>query len=254
MTGVVTGAGPLETIALVFTRRFWTFRAVNALLGVLLTIGAGVAQLSVGDRLRDRMDALDAAERAADQRIRTIDTAVFEFKLFETDATLVQILTLTDAIRPEVRDQVRAISIMNRRHAFLVILSELHTDPAAFTAKMEEYDRLSQGSIAWDRKMADAMIAMESESIQAAHQLQQDLLARMYDARAERLALASRLDRYTTIGSTIQMAGLLLVLIGNLLADHLGGRRRGGTTDPPSSAVVPVTPAGPEPPAPADRG
>jgi hypothetical protein len=220
-----TGSWVRSTIGVVFTRDFWTFKAVNALFGVLLTIGSGLAQIGIGDTLRSRMDDLDAVEQEADARIRRIDAAVFEFKLFETDATLVQVLTLTEAIIPAVRDQMRAIAIGNRRHAFLVILTELHPDTDGFVAARTEYDRLVDGAVAWDNEMANALVEMESTKIQAAHQLQQALVNEMFDARSTRLMLSNRLDRYTTIGTTVQMIGLLAVLIGNLLADHMSNRR-----------------------------
>lgn len=208
------------TVRAVFRRDFWTFRALNALFGALVTVGSGLAQVGVGDALRDRIAALDVTVRDTDEKIRTIDAAVFEFKLFESDSTLVQVLSMSGAIQEVARNQVRAITIMNRRHAFLVILSELYPQAVVFKQKLDEYQRLSAGSIAWDKALADQMIEMESTSIQAAHALQQTLINRKYDALTESQDFKDRLARFAVIGFTVQQLALLMVLFGSLIADH----------------------------------
>jgi parvulin-like peptidyl-prolyl isomerase len=213
-------------VATIFSRQFWTLKAINALLGFLITIGSGLAQLGVGDGIRQSMENAVKAEQAAQDGIRVIDAAVFEFKLFESDSALVQVLTATGAIDPRLRDQMRALTITNRRHAFLVILSQLHPEVDDFTAAREEYDRLVAGSIAWDKALADRHIAFEAETIIAAHELQKQLVDRLYRAKAAQQELRSDLDRYTVVGTTAQMLGLLVVLFGGLLADHLAARPR----------------------------
>ena len=96
------------------------------------------------------------------------------------------------------------------------------------------YDRLTEGSVAWDKAAADAMIAMERDEIIAAHQLQQTLIHRKFDALSERDAVASELDRYASIGFALTQLVLLLVMFANLFAD-----RRPRETMPPVAAAPP---------------
>lgn len=219
-------------VAAPFDRRFWTLKVVGAVIGTMLTVGSGLAQVGIGDAYRDRIAALEEGARKADEHIRTIDGAVFEFKLFESNAALVQVLSANGAILPELRDLMRQLNFNDRRHAFLVILSELYPEVGAFNAKVAEYDRLTAGAVAWDKGLADAMIAMERDEIVAAHQLQQTLINRKFDALGERDAVGSELDRYTTIGFAITQLVLLAVMFANLFAD-----RRPRETMPPVAAA-----------------
>jgi hypothetical protein len=203
-----------------FGRDFWSARAVAAVCGTVLTVGTGVAQVGIGDGYRASISSLETVVRTAETRIAAIDAAVFEFKLFESNAALVQVLTASGAILPELRDLIRQLGFNDRRHAFLAILAEVHPDPAEFKAEVAEYDRLTAGAVAWDKALADAMIAMERDVIIAAHQLQQELVRQKFDALAARDAESDALDRYATIGFTLTQAGVLLVLFANLIAER----------------------------------
>jgi hypothetical protein len=236
MAGRALTARVAGVVAAPFDRSFWTLKVVGAVVGTMLTVGSGLAQVGIGDAYRDRIAALEEGVRRADERVRTIDGAVFEFKLFESNAALIQVLSANGAIRPELRDLMRQLNLTDRRHAFLVILSELYPEVDAFKAKVADYDRLTAGSVAWDKAMADAMIAMERDEIIAAHRLQQTLVAEKFDALGERDAVASELDRYTAIGFAVTQFVLLIVMFANLFAD-----RRPRETMPPVAAAPTVS-------------
>ena len=116
MAGVVTAP---------FDRSFWSLKVVGAVVGTLLTVGSGLAQVGIGDAWRDRIAALEESARTADERVRTIDGAVFEFKLVESNAALIQVLSANGAIRPDLRDLMRRLNHTDRRHAFLVSHAQL---------------------------------------------------------------------------------------------------------------------------------
>ena len=94
MDGAAEGSGLWRALGAPLSRRFWSLKAVNAVLGTALTVGTGLAQVGLGDRLGEEIAAHEAVARDADEHIRVIDAAVFEFKLFESNAALVQVLSV----------------------------------------------------------------------------------------------------------------------------------------------------------------
>ena len=207
-------------------REFWTARTINAVLGAALTIGAGVASVGIGDQLRKQISDIEDSIRDANSHAETIERAMFEFQLFESTGTLIQVLSLNQSIPDNARSSFRQLMYIDRRHAYLVLLSELYPQVEKWRARKDQYDKVTEGARNGDREQADQVILMERDDTIAARGLQGKLVDRRFELAAQKDALQHRLNFLTMIGFTVQQIGFVLVLFSGLVAQHLTERKK----------------------------
>ncbi|MEJ1936884.1 hypothetical protein WDZ92_42365 [Nostoc sp. NIES-2111] len=234
MAKLVRRAG--EWIGALATREFWTARTINAVLGATLTIGAGLASVGVGDGLRKQIADIEEEVRSINGHIDTIERAMFEFQLFESTGTLIQVLSLNQSIPDQARSAFRELMYIDRRHAYLVILSELYPQVERWRARKEEYDKVTEGARAGDREQADKVVLMERDDTIAARRLQGELIDRRFTLVERKDHVQQRLNFFTMLGFTVQQVGFVLVLFAGLVSQHLTERKK--EPKPPAPETV----------------
>jgi hypothetical protein len=218
-----------EWIGALAKREFWTARTINAVLGATLTIGAGLASVGVGDGLRKQIADIDEDIRSTNSHIDMIERAMFEFQLFESTGTLIQVLSLNQSIPDQARSAFRELMYIDRRHAYLVILSEIYPQVERWRARKEEYDMVTEGARAGDREQADKVILMERDDTIAARRLQGEMIDKRYTLVERKDHVQQRLNFFTMLGFTVQQVGFVLVLFAGLVSQHLSERKKDPT-------------------------
>lgn len=242
MAKLVQKAG--EWVGTLATREFWTARTINAVLGAALTIGAGLASVGVGDGLRKQIADIEEDIRSTNGHIDTIERAMFEFQLFESTGTLIQVLSLNQSIPEQARSAFRQLMYIDRRHAYLVILSELYPEVERWRARKEEYDKVSEGAREGDREQADKVILMERDDTIAARRLQGELIDKRYGLVEKKDHVQQRLNFFTMLGFTVQQVGFVLVLFAGLVSQHFSERKKEPKAPPPAAEPAAETAAG----------
>lgn len=205
-------------------RDFWSFRTVHALAGAALTVFGASQALFVNEQIKKEVAGIDGRIAEAGERLAAIDRALFQFRMAQTNAIVMGVLSANDSLRPEFRKNMVELMFVTRRLPTLMMLQQIHpADLAAFNAERDAYAALiDKARAATDQADWDAVGAFEFEQESALFEIEQQILEERDGLVAERRAAASRLDFAIVLGFALQQVGFVVVLLAGLLYQHRG--------------------------------
>ena len=206
----------------VATRGFWSFRAIHAIAGGLLTIfGAGEA-LFVNESIKGEVSAIDGKIDAANQRYTAIDQALFQFRFAQTNAITFGVLSANDSLKPEFRQSMVQLMFVTRRMPTEIMLQHIHFgNDAGFAAERKTYlDLIEAAKIATNQADWDAVNKFEFDHESKLFDIQQGLLKELDGLEADKRAAQKRLDFAIVLGFVLQQSGFVVILLAGLIYQH----------------------------------
>jgi len=99
MMGVALTRG-VRTLA---RREFWTFKVIHAVIGGLLTVAGACGGIFVTEQIRKQIGDVDSAIADAARRVDSIERALYQFQLLQTQGVLLGALSTGGGLREEFR-------------------------------------------------------------------------------------------------------------------------------------------------------
>jgi hypothetical protein len=204
------------------TRQFWSFRAVHALAGGLLTIFGAAKGLFVNENIKDELAGINAQIDAANQRYGAIDQALFQFRFAQTNAITFGVLSANDSLKPEFRQSMVQLMFVTRRMPTEIMLQHLHLgDDKGFAAERQAYlDLIEAAKTATSQADWDAVNAFEFTHESKLFDVQQDLVKRIDALEAQKREAQGRLDFAIVLGFALQQTGFVIVLLAGLVHQY----------------------------------
>ena len=206
----------------VATRDFWSFRAIHAVAGGLLTIfGAGEA-LFVNESIKGEVSVIDGRIDAANQRYTAIDQALFQFRFAQTNAITFGVLSANDSLKPEFRQSMVQLMFVTRRMPTEIMLQHLHFgDDKGFAAERQAYlDMIEAATTATNQADWDAVNKFEFDREARLFEIQQAIVKEIDRLEANKRAAQQRLDFAIVLGFVLQQTGFVIVLLAGLIYQH----------------------------------
>jgi hypothetical protein len=203
-------------------REFWSFRTLHALAGAALTVFGASEALFVNESIKKEVAGLDGQIAAAGERLAAIDRALFQFRIAQTNAIVMGVLSANDSLRPEFRKNMVELMFVTRRLPTLMMLQQVFPDDlAAFNAKREAYAGLiEKAKAAEDQADWNAVDAFEFEQESRLFEIEQQILEERDRLVAAKRDAAARLDFAIVLGFALQQVGFVVVLLAGLLYQH----------------------------------
>jgi hypothetical protein len=235
--GIVSGARAVSR------REFWTFRVIHAVLGAVLTISGAAGALFVNDQIRKAAAALDSQIAETFRRTESIERALFQMQLIQTNGLMLGALSANEGLRQEYRASFLALSFVMRQGPTSRILQELNLhDVEGFRRGREHYLRLIEAAKPANDKAAwDAVLAFEMEQEQKLFELQQRFYDRRFVLQERKRWLDGWLDTATMIGFIVQQTGFVVILLAGLVHQHRQERRVRGERPSPAASALPTS-------------
>jgi len=216
------------------SREFWSFKVVHALIGAVLTLAGAAGGIFGTEHIKQSIAAVDGSIAEATRRIESIERALFQFRVIQTNGLMLAALSANEGLRSEYRASFLALSFALRKAPTAKMLEELYSnDVEAFKRGRAEHERLiAAAQPANDKAAWDAVLLFELEQERELAALQQ----RFYDARfafqEKRRALNHRLATATIGGFVLQQFGFVVVLLAGLVHQHVDTEERRHVGDP----------------------
>ena len=203
-------------------REFWTFKVIHAVLGGLLTVIGACSGLFVTDQIRKQIAGVEGSIAEATRRIDSIERALYQFQLLQTQGVLLGALSTGGGLREEFRSSFLQLGFLIRKGPTARMVQELNaTNLSEFRRLREEHEKLVAAALPADDKVAwDALLNFEMEQESKLRALQDGLLNTRYALSERRRTLDRSLDSATTWGLILQQLGFVIVLMAGLVHQH----------------------------------
>ncbi|WP_181703305.1 hypothetical protein [Chthonobacter albigriseus] len=207
------------------SRQFWSLSNLNAIVGGVLTVVAGIASVIYADDARRRIDAADEELAILRGSIQAIDRAVSEYQLFVTTGALITAVVHTDSLSPSYRPEFVQLIDTSRRQPIRAVVAEIQAfvpNPPFSIAKFDEVaSAASRGSEALNE-----LVRYESDVLTFGRRLQTELIKQTEDKDKLKETASRDRDYYTFVGFVLQQIGFVIVLLGNIVVPIIGGHDR----------------------------
>jgi|GEM_PF-6884898 len=203
-------------------RDFWSFKVVHAVLGGVLTVTGACGGIFVTEQIRKHISDVDSALANNARRVDSIERALYQFQLIQTQGVLLGALSIGDGMREDFRRSFLQLGFVIRKGPTARMIQELNfNDLAGFRREREEHERLTEATLPADDKSAwDALLKFEMDHEGRLRDLQGEFLDARYALAARRRALDGWLDSATTWGFILQQLGFVIVLMAGLVHQH----------------------------------
>jgi len=203
-------------------REFWTFRAIHAIAGGLLTILGAGETVFVNEHIRMDISTIDARITAANDRLAAIDRALFQFRFAQTNAITLGVLSANDSLKPQFRQNMVELMFVTRRLPTEVMLQQIYPDDLA---SFNKYRKIYEDLIETAKKATSqddwtAVNAFEFDRESQLFNIEQQTLVARDDLVATRRAAQDRLDFAVVLGFALQQIGFVIVLLAGLVRQH----------------------------------
>ena len=212
-------------------RDFWTFKVVHAVLGGALTVIGACGGIFVTEQIRKQISGVDGSIAEASRRIDSIERALYQFQLLQTQGVLLGALSAGDSMREDFRRSFMQLGFLVRKGPTARMIQELNAgDLAAFRRAREEHERLVEAALPANDKTAwDTLLKFEMDHETKLRDLQDKFLDTRYTLAARRRSLDAWLESATTWGFVLQQLGFVVVLLAGLVhqraVDDVAARR-----------------------------
>jgi hypothetical protein len=218
-------------------RDFWSFKVIHAVLGGVLTVTGACGGIFVTEQIRKEISDVDGALANNARRVDSIERALYQFQLIQTQGVLLGALSVGDGMREDFRRSFLQLGFVIRKGPTARMIQELNSnDLAAFRREREEHERLTAAALPADDKAAwDALLKFEMDHEGQLRELQSKFLDARYALATRRRSLDAWLDSASTWGFILQQLGFVIVLMAGLVHQH-------GTVEAPTSRDPARTP------------
>ena len=146
-------------------RDFWTFKVIHAVLGGLLTVTGACGGIFVTEQIRKQIADVDSAIADATRRVDSIERALYQFQLLQTQGVLLGALSTGGGLREEFRASFLQLGFLIRKGPTARMIQELNaTNLAEFRRLREEHEKLVEAALPANDKAAwDALLKFEME-------------------------------------------------------------------------------------------
>jgi hypothetical protein len=213
-------------------RDFWTFKVVHAVIGGLLTVTGACGGIFVTEQIRKQIAEVDSAIAETAQRVDSIERALYQFQLLQTQGVLLGALSTGGGLREEFRTSFLQLGFLIRKGPTARMIQELNgTNLAEFRRLRAEHEKLVEAALPANDKAAwDALLRFEMDHESKLRELQDRFLNARYGLTERRRTLDRWLDTATTWGFILQQLGFVVVLMAGLVHQH--------GAEPPARAAV----------------
>lgn len=206
-------------------REFWTFKVIHAVLGGILTVTGACSGIFVTEQIRKQIADVDGSIADSSRRIDSIERALYQFQLLQTQGVLLGALSAGEGMREEFRRSFMQLGFLVRKGPTARMIQELNsTNLAEFRRLREEHEKLVEAALPANDKAAwDNLLKFEMDHEAKLRELHSKFLDARYTLAARRRALDSWLDSATIWGFVLQQLGFVIILLAGLV--HQYGNR-----------------------------
>ncbi len=206
----------------IVSRDFWTFRVIHAVLGAVLTISGACGGIFVTEQIRKSMADVESDIAEKSERIGSIERALSQFQLLQTQGVLLGALSSNDSMREDYRRSFLQLGFWVRKPPTQRMIQELNaTDLAAFRREMAELEKLFAAALPGDDKSAwDGLLKFEMEREGKLRDMQYRLIDERTALTTRRRQLDGWLNTATVWGFILQQLGFVVVLLAGLIHQH----------------------------------
>lgn len=231
------GSALTRGVRTVVRRDFWTFKVIHAVLGGALTVTGACGGIFVTEQIRKELSDVDGALAANARRVDSIERALYQFQLLQTQGVLLGALSTGGGMREEFRTSFLQLGFLIRKGPTARMIQELNsTNLPEFRRLREEHEKLVEAALPANDKAAwDTLLKFEMDHEGKLRDLQGRLLDARYGLAERRRSLDGWLTSATIWGFVLQQLGFVIVLLAGLVHEH------GGSLDakPRNEASVP---------------
>lgn len=211
-------------------REFWTFKVIHAVIGGLLTVTGACGGIFITEQIRKNMAEVESEIAGKTERIGSIERALSQFQLLQSQGVLLGALSTNDSMREDYRRSFQQLGFWVRKPPTQRMIQELNaTDLAEFRREMAELEKLFAAVLPADDKSAwDNLLKFEMEREGKLRDMQYRLIDERYALSARRRQLEAWLSTATVWGFILQQLGFVVVLLAGLIHQHGTGAPREG--------------------------
>ena len=135
-------------------REFWTFKVIHAVIGGLLTVTGACGGIFVTEQIQqaDRGRRLRRS-RMRRERVDSIERALYQFQLLQTQGVLLGALSTGGGMREEFRASFLQLGFLIRKGPTARMIQELNaTNLVEFRRVREEHEKTGRGRASGERQ------------------------------------------------------------------------------------------------------
>jgi hypothetical protein len=195
---------------------------VHAILGGLLTVAGASGGIFLTDHIRKDILAVDGKIAENSHRVESIERALAQFQMLQTEGVLLGALSTGEAMRPELRKSFQALGFLIRKGSTSRMIEELNLgNLAGLTAERAEQNRLVDAAIAaQDLAAWDALLKFEMERESKLRVLQFQVQGERETLTQQRRGLETWLHNATNWTFILQQVGFFVVLLAGLIHQY----------------------------------
>jgi hypothetical protein len=203
-------------------REFWTFKVIHAVIGGLLTVTGACGGIFITEQIKKQISDIDGSIADASRRIDSIERALHQFQLLQTQGVLLGALSTGGGMREEFRQSFLQLGFLIRKGPTARMIQELNSaNLTEFRKVREEHERLVEAALPANDKTAwDALLKFEMDHESRLRDMQDRFLDQRFALQERRRTLDRRLDTATVWGFILQQLGFVIILMAGLVHQH----------------------------------
>ena len=219
---MVVGSALTRGVRTLARREFWTFKVIHAVLGGVLTLTGACGGILITEQIRKQISDIDGTIADASRRVDSIERALYQFQLLQTQGVLLGALSTGGGLREEFRTSFLQLGFLIRKGPTARMIQELNsTNLAEFRRLRTEHEKLVEAALPANDKAAwDALLKFEMDQESKLRELQDRFLNTRYALSERRRTLDRWLESATTWGFILQQLGFVIVLLAGLVHQH----------------------------------
>lgn len=223
----MVGSALTRGVRTLVRREFWTFKVIHAVFGGLLTLTGACGGLLITEQLRKQISDIDGTIAEAARRVDSIERALYQFQLLQTQGVLLGALSTGGGMREEYRSSFLQLGFLIRKGPTARMIQELNsTNLPEFRRLRAEHEKLVDAALpANDKATWDALLKFEMDQESRLREMQDRFQNTRFALAERRRDLDRSLERATTWGFILQQLGFVIVLLAGLVQQHGETRR-----------------------------
>jgi hypothetical protein len=220
--GMAVGSALTRGVRMLVQRDFWTFKVIHAVFGGLLTITGACGGIFVTEQIRKQISDVDSTIADAARRVDSIERALYQFQLLQTQGVLLGALSTGGGLREEFRSSFLQLGFLIRKGPTARMIQELNsTNLPEFHRIRAMHEKLVEAAVAGNNNGEwNELLKFEVDHESRLRDLQYRFLDTRYALSERRRNLERWLDRATTWGFILQQLGFVIVLLAGLIYQH----------------------------------
>ena len=184
--------------------------------------GRACGGIFVTEQIKKQIGDVDSAIADAARRVDSIERALYQFQLLQTQGVLLGALSTGGGLREEFRASFLQLGFLIRKGPTARMIQELNaTNLTEFRRLREKHEKLVEAALpANDKATWDALLKFEMEHKSKLRALQDQFQNNRHALTERRRTLNRWLETATTWGFILQQLGFVIVLLAGLVHQH----------------------------------